>query len=127
MVDILMNLLTPVIENFSLKFDDALFEEILPHPQSIPYIQKNQACNFYLKLRRPATDEDRVEFKFKNTFTNSEENIVLPLVASVKSRDVASLFGFKKITLLENVMNNTRTKDSILRDWTADLKTDIVK
>ena len=67
-----MNLSSPVIKNFKFNFEDALFQQIYPNPKQIPYIQKNQSINFYLKLRRPATQKDIVSFDFINSYTEEK-------------------------------------------------------
>lgn len=126
-VDMLLNLSSPVIERFRLKFDDALFEEVLPNPLSIPYIQKNEPVNFYLKLRRPAGDEDRVLFEYRNSYTGAEEKAELALAATLLSEDVRRLFSFRKIRLMENVARSSQPKSLMLRDWASDLKQDIVQ
>ena len=57
-----MHLTSPVLKDFSFKFNDDLFIDVFPNPNNIPYIQKNQSLTFYLKLHRKSTDEDRVLF-----------------------------------------------------------------
>jgi hypothetical protein len=58
-IQLLTDSLSPVISKVGLFFDKSIVESIVPNPESIPYILKNEIVNFYItfkgKLKLPTT------------------------------------------------------------------------
>lgn len=47
-INLLKSALTPLITKFTLKYDKSLIQSVIPNPQKLPYILKDDTANFYL-------------------------------------------------------------------------------
>jgi len=50
-IQLLTDSLSPVINKINLKFDKSVVESIIPNPESMPYVLKNEIVNFYVTFK----------------------------------------------------------------------------
>ena len=66
-IGLLEETLTPVIDKVSLKYDKDLVESIVPNPDSLPYILKNEVVNFYLTFKGQLEKKTSVTFGYQDS------------------------------------------------------------
>lgn len=69
-INLLEQSLSPVISEIYLKFDKQgleLVESITPNPKKVPYILKNEVCNFFINFKKnlSSTIKLTLSYKFK--------------------------------------------------------------
>jgi hypothetical protein len=47
-ISLLNAALTPFLDNFTFKYDDKIVESIIPAPQNIPCVMKNEPFNIFV-------------------------------------------------------------------------------
>lgn len=52
-IELLDATLTPIISKIKLKYNEKAVESIVPNPQSIPYILKDDVVNFFVTFKKP--------------------------------------------------------------------------
>ena len=50
-IQLLADSLSPVITRVKLDFDRDVVESIIPNPESMPYVLKNEIVNFYVRFK----------------------------------------------------------------------------
>lgn len=50
-IGILRDSLSPVISKINLKFDKNIVESVIPNPESMPYVLKDEFVNFYVTFK----------------------------------------------------------------------------
>ena len=50
-IQLLSDSLSPAINKISLKFDKSIVESIIPNPESMPFVLKNEIVNFYVTFK----------------------------------------------------------------------------
>jgi hypothetical protein len=66
-IGLLEETLTPVIDKVSLKYEKDLVESIVPNPDSLPYILKNEVVNFYLTFKGQLEKKTSVTFGYQDS------------------------------------------------------------
>ena len=70
-IQLLESTLTPLIHQVDLHFDKNLVESVVPNPQSLPYILKDDLVNFYVTFKAPLDKPTAFTFSYKDSVTNS--------------------------------------------------------
>lgn len=126
-IEILLNLASPALESLKFCFDDALFAEVLPLPQSMPFLAKNRPVNFYCKFRRTPSDDDRVSISFFNSFLGKEQTHELSLAPLLRSDSVKPVFALRKIRYLENQLRGSGPKMALHGLEGQDLRKQVIE
>jgi hypothetical protein len=66
-IGLLEETLTPVIDHVTLKYDKDLVESIVPNPESLPYILKNEVVNFYITFKGQLEKNTEFTFGYKDS------------------------------------------------------------
>ena len=59
-IQLLTESLTPVISKVQLSYDKTLVESVMPNPNKMPYILKNQLVNFFITFKGHPVDPTQI-------------------------------------------------------------------
>ena len=64
MIQLLTDSFSPVITRVRLDFDRDMVESIIPNPESMPYVLKNEIVNFYVRFKGQLNDSAQFSFSY---------------------------------------------------------------
>ena len=94
--------MSPVISKFKISFDQDVVESIIPNPESMPYILKDELVNFYVVFKGNLNYPTQLSLSYEDSLNNlpfSSEIEIDPLAQNTEFIDKMGLF--KRIRLLE--------------------------
>ena len=66
-IQLLSDSLSPVISKVSLKFDKEVVESVIPNPESMPYVLKNELVNFYVTFKNQLEAPTQFSFAYEDS------------------------------------------------------------
>ena len=66
-IELLDETMTPLISKVRLEFDRSSVESIVPNPDKIPYILKNDIANFYITFNKPLEHPQIFKFEYEDS------------------------------------------------------------
>ena len=100
-IQLLTDSLSPVINKMSLEFDKEIVESIIPNPESMPYILKNEIVNFYVTFKGHLNKSAKFTFEYEDTLNKLPYQSDIIVDPRSKSEEFVDKMGsFKKICLL---------------------------
>lgn len=85
-----------------LHYDKALVESIIPNPESLPYILKNEIVNFYITFKGQLGSEAKIGLSYEDSLNRTpfqSEIVIDPMSEGTSFID--RMGHFRKIRLLE--------------------------
>ena len=106
-IQLLTDSFSPVINKMSLEFDKEIVESIIPNPDSMPYILKNEIVNFYVTFKGHLDKPAKFTFGYEDTLNKQPHQSDIIVDPRSKSEEFVDKMGsFKKIRLLEDCLEN---------------------
>ena len=103
-IQLLADSLSPAITRVKLDFDRDVVESILPNPESMPYVLKNEIVNFYIRFKGQLKDSARFSFSYEDSLNRKEFRSDILVRAEDENFALVDKMGhFKRIKLLEEV------------------------
>ena len=68
-IELLESTLTALISDITLKYDNNLVESIVPNPNSIPYILKDDVINFYVTFKGKIEKNTAFSFEYQDSLS----------------------------------------------------------
>ena len=95
------NSLSPVISKVSLNYDKTIVQNIVPNPNSIPYILKNEIAHFYLTFKGQLKNKTTISFLYTDSFNKKEFKASLDIYpVSLSECFVAKMGQFRSLVAL---------------------------
>lgn len=100
-IQLLTDSLSPVISNISLDYDSNLIDSIIPNPQSLPYILKNELVNFYITFKGQLSTSAKFRLSYEDSQNKQLYESVMEISPESESVSFIDRMGhYKKIQLL---------------------------
>jgi hypothetical protein len=85
-----------------LSYDKNLVESVIPNPDSLPYILKNELVNFYVTFKGQLDSKAKIELTYEDSLNRMPYKSEIVVDPESQSESFVDRMGhFKKIRLLE--------------------------
>lgn len=128
-IQLLTDSLSPVISKAVLKFDRELVESVIPNPDKMPYILKDEIVNFYVTFKGQLDKPVDFHFSYEDNFNKKPYKSKIVVEPSTENDSFIDRMGhFKRIQLLEDsYQNNSSLEDMMFYVKSVDKKAEIIK
>ena len=100
-IQLLTDSLSPVISKVRLSFDKNMVESVIPNPESMPYVLKNEIVNFYVTFKGQLDKPTAFNFSYEDTVNKQPFKSEIVVDPAVESDSFIDRMGhFKRIRLL---------------------------
>lgn len=105
-VQLLGTALSPVLTNFSFKYDPQMVEAVVPNPSQMPYVLKDEPVSIYVIFKPEATGFFDFRVSYLNSVTNSSffSNHRVDLSGGQQFPYVDKLAHFKALGILTDAI-----------------------
>jgi hypothetical protein len=108
-IGLLEKSLSPVISKMRLTYDKTLVESIVPNPDKLPYVLKNELANFYINFKQVIKTVFSLQIEYEDSSGHSYKGSVeIKPDSPLKLPFINALVNLKRLRALQDVLDGNK-------------------